>query len=501
MSKYLYAIQKLNIKSWIKYWLEKRATIESEIKLSDIITGTNFILNGTIQNPFKIFNIRGNTEQKTTTGKQLLDITENNRLTRCTYVSGAGTNQYKLLCTASDMYVNEIRGAGNSYSQAVCGNLIPVEYGETLYFDTGNSLFVSNYFTEFDENLVSLGWNGKQMSSGTYTPTNSDCKYITFKFGYGRNAVEGTTYTLAPIVCKTSDTSFEEYTGGQASPSTSYPQTLNSAGENGSINEEIVNENFIKLKDGTYTSGSTSVTVTNGILNFNGNDESVARNVYIPLENPVKLKKGQTFTFSISTTTIPNNKFSIRLLKTNLATTANSFGQTSSGIVSNKASITYTQEEDEVFTYVFLYMAASTSTPNSQAYYKLEPGSTATDYVEHQHQDISIPVQQEMRRVGSVRDEFKKINGIWYERHNIGYIASYNGETITTDYMSTTGSLTTGASVQYVLENPIDLLCTQEQITALEQIKNLTTYPEQTNIMSTDEVPANLEIQYYERRN
>lgn len=38
--------------------------------------------------------------------------------------------------------------------------------------------------------------------------------------------------------------------------------------------------------------------------------------------------------------------------------------------------------------------------------------------------------------------------------HNMGYIASYNGETITGDYISSTGSLTTGAQVAYKLSQP-----------------------------------------------
>jgi hypothetical protein len=40
----------------------------------------------------------------------------------------------------------------------------------------------------------------------------------------------------------------------------------------------------------------------------------------------------------------------------------------------------------------------------------------------------------------------------WYIEHKIGYIASYAGETITTDYVSTSGSLTTGDEVYYVLD-------------------------------------------------
>ena len=135
--------------------------------------------------------------------KNFLEITENNMLVHCSYVSGANTNEYKLLCTTADMYVNEVQSTGTTYNKTRNGNLIPCKYGETIYFDNGNSLFNKNFINEFDENFISLGSYNRQMVSGTYTPTNSNCKYITFRFGYGANAVPGTTYTLAPIVSKT----------------------------------------------------------------------------------------------------------------------------------------------------------------------------------------------------------------------------------------------------------------------------------------------------------
>lgn len=88
---------------------------------------------------------------------------------------------------------------------------------------------------------------------------------------------------------------------------------------------------------------------------------------------------------------------------------------------------------------------------------------------------------------------------MWYEKHNIGVIESYNGETITTDFISTTGSLSTGAFVQYVLDDANYIECTQEQIEALESIIRAYTYEPVTNINSTDETPAYLNVTYYKQ--
>lgn len=52
----------------------------------------------------------------------------------------------------------------------------------------------------------------------------------------------------------------------------------------------------------------------------------------------------------------------------------------------------------------------------------------------------------------------------------------------------------------YVLKAPQDLLCTQEQITALENLQKAKTYKNVTHIFSEDNISPNLEIQYYKEK-
>lgn len=114
-----------------------------------------------------------------------------------------------------------------------------------------------------------------------------------------------------------------------------------------------------------------------------------------------------------------------------------------------------------------------------------------TDYVEHQEQTLVMPVQQEMLEGDYFDWENLK------EVHGWGKIASYNGEEITTEYISTTGELSTGATVYYKLATPTELDFTTEQKAVKEQIKNLHSYKNVTHIFSTDEINANLSIEYY----
>lgn len=64
-----------------------------------------------------------------------------------------------------------------------------------------------------------------------------------------------------------------------------------------------------------------------------------------------------------------------------------------------------------------------------------------------------------------------------------GQIASYAGEEITTPYISSTGALTTGAQVVYVLPEPVTTTLTAEEIAAY---KALQSYPGTTNILAPD---------------
>ena len=72
----------------------------------------------------------------------------------------------------------------------------------------------------------------------------------------------------------------------------------------------------------------------------------------------------------------------------------------------------------------------------------------------------------------------------------VGHIESYNGENITTPYMSTTGQLSTGAEVYYVLDEPVVTDVSTEELAAY---RALYTY-EGTTVVSTAEDVAGLEV-------
>lgn len=103
-----------------------------------------------------------------------------------------------------------------------------------------------------------------------------------------------------------------------------------------------------------------------------------------------------------------------------------------------------------------------------------------------------------LAKVNTTYDYIYYDNNQWKLARNIGYIASYAGETITTDYISTSGTLTTGDEVYFVKEDPEEILIEDTTITdVLNQIIS-TKFEEGTStITSSANVTANLEIKYY----
>ncbi len=85
--------------------------------------------------------------------------------------------------------------------------------------------------------------------------------------------------------------------------------------------------------------------------------------------------------------------------------------------------------------------------------------------------------------VNNVKDNLKYKNNKFYIEENIGKINSYNGETITTDYISSTGGLDTGAQIRYILDTSIETEITKVNYSILyTQLNNILNYEVQKEI-------------------
>ena len=107
---------------------------------------------------------------------------------------------------------------------------------------------------------------------------------------------------------------------------------------------------------------------------------------------------------------------------------------------------------------------------------------------EYEEQNYPVDMQEEMLE----GDYFDLENG--KEVHNWQKIESYSGEEITTEYKSTTGELSTGATVYYKLSEPRKLDLTETQKAQLQSLQKAKTYKNITNI-TTDTI-AVLDVDY-----
>jgi hypothetical protein len=103
-----------------------------------------------------------------------------------------------------------------------------------------------------------------------------------------------------------------------------------------------------------------------------------------------------------------------------------------------------------------------------------------------------------LAEVNGTYDEIVNDGTNWSLIRRIGYIESYAGETITTDYVSTSGTLTTGDEVYYVLDTPETIAIDNSSITGpLNYIRTYTYESGTVTITTSADVTANLEIKYH----
>ena len=173
-------------------------------------------------------------------------------------------------------------------------------------------------------------------------------------------------------------------------------------------------------------------------------------------------------------------------------------------------SSTYTFNPSTIWDYEkwckYLFIAIPKEAFEDISDIQLEEGNTRTEYVPYgqgsteikienfdktQLKNYNLVIQEEML----LGDYFEKETDGWKEIHNWEKIDSYNRESITTDYISTTGALATGATVYYKLQTTKTLTCTKEQVEILNQLDNLELF-EGINYISTTEDIALLKLKY-----
>ena len=290
--------------------------------------------------------------------------------------------------------------------------------------------------------------------------------------------------------------------------------------EQGNINFEICNKNLLSSK---FESGDL-----NSTTGYNENNTSRIRT-----KDYIKVKSNVTYTLSIDTTRLIEYDKNKKFIKCN-------FGQKTTKTDNETKFIKFSVNTTDIFLKV-----------------ELEEGSSTSEYVEHQSQTYTIPTQQPFRKEGDYEDTFVKKNGKRYERHwinryildgskkfvignpsnrfyldinlnNLNYKAKSNyfktGEenqfgvlgtvVLQTNRINLMANEFINANdfndwilaqynagnpvyIDYILAEPEDIECTEEQNQILDKIENeAKTYKNITHIYSNDKISPKFEGTY-----
>lgn len=264
----------------------------------------------------------------------------------------------------------------------------------------------------------------------------------------------------------------------------------------GCINEVICNKNLFNVGENSYSTMGLNITLDKSRIKINGTPTS---NNYIFKKDDInaiylgKFKKGTYYMTrqQFSGFTKKGNGFALQIRKDVWnGTVVTSYGMETT--LQQKKVIL----DEDVDLYLNMWANKDDIYNNVEFLFSIY-SDTDINHVQHQEQSYTIPTQQPIRSVGDTRDTFIKKNNKWYEHHPIVRIESYNGETITSEYISNTGELSTGATVDYISDTPVDIECTEEQSTILFDIEqNAKTYKGVTHIYSTDEISPVIDVTY-----
>lgn len=364
-------------------------------------TGTDITLNNTASARLLDIELKGNTEQDTLTGKNLLKTSLDDMKTRNT--SGTWNNNVYTL---------------NGLNFTVNADLSITITGT---FSTNTTFFITKaYFTITPDTYRlsgGLNSNGRIIcdltNNGTYVASYEDTgsgrtinlsNYAnpSVNFYLSIRGSENINKTVYPMLEQGSTTTdFEPYCGGIPAPNPTYEMPIKNV--TGSANVLVQNKN---LFDKNITPNSrwqlTSEVYQNGIKLISTANSGVC---YVSYKFSILALSSMYFNFTLN----GNGKVNVYFRDEN--------NNNIKSFVNKTEPFSMTDIPEEATQIFILFYGSTTNIGNITIFdnIQLEQGSTATSYVPHQEQNLPLTLGNiELNKIDTAQDYFYKKNNKWY---------------------------------------------------------------------------------------
>lgn len=338
--------------------------------------GTIFNLTDSTNRPFKELKIFGKTEQKTTTGKNLLRHTLQT-------ITKAGVT-----FTVNEDGTVTTSGTASAESEAFA------TYVGGLVLQAGTYILSGAHSADHRIRVGSTSGTlmGHDEGSGyTFNLTEESTLQVALRVNAGKKA-DGITFRPMIRLASVADATYEPYTGGIPSPNPDYPQALNSVGEN--VGVMVCGKNLLNTDAFIQGTNSACIVSEDGytVDAIGGNNKTYAMSHFVL---PVNLLRGKTIHIMCDSFVDSANKGIARI---QLNITLNDGGSKYAGMGINQTSFSYAMPTNAKTAVLSIYTNNS-STPlesDNVVIVKglrmcLESGAAWEPYKEIQNLAVSTP--------------------------------------------------------------------------------------------------------------
>ena len=365
-------------------------------------TGESITLDHTANAPMQL-DLKGNTSQDTTTGKNLLNPIGTSSSQADITLTNNGDGTFTANGTASEAVNFSLTNLSTSPITLEANTT----YTQTLEIISGT--FGGSIVPAFKNSGGTITYNYFNCNSNSRTDSKTPTEKMT-AYSYNLYLGSGVSITNCKFrvqLEKGNSTSYEQYTGGIPAPNPSYPETIHSVSGDNII--EVCGKNLFDKNNAKYLIGYID---TNTIVSY-----STYRTIYIKCKPNTKysisrgLGTSQIYMAYTNTTPILNGSCYGKITGTTITT-----GNDAEYLLAQVyRSNTDTNTFEEILGSIMI-----------------NEGETALPYEAYTGQTlpINLPSGMELNKIGTYQDYFYKDSGKWYKHEEIGKVVLNGSEAI-----------------------------------------------------------------------